>query len=434
MATKYHFNKDTGRTGKCEAKIKCRLGLADSEHFATREEAQAAYEKTMDSKAVSPLKKTTSKEVNNIDRHKFAGDSFGYSELEGKTAAEIRQYVIDTHDKYDGYEEVLKKDIAEQIGLSTIPGFDDGYSVLTSINHHNGAFEVSRDVHVYYPSDNDEEYHYDYPDVSDYYGDGYEDIEGYEYSELEIRGYYNEDSYVTSRYRIPDNFKEDLEGLKEFYKYGRYYRNASNENLPDWASVPEKMIMDEAKHKKFVSENGDKKTSATFFARPKDPSTRIKKLNKIIENDKEIERLQKANRVLLRRSNEAVEKLHEIRDYERSDNKRAFVFEKNPEYRGLSQTDRRRAQDRLENSIDSLNTQYLRNDRKIEAAENITQADKFQAALKIRTINKEYEDESRKYKIGKLSNLYPHSKQSVRDEKAAEWVDTHPDLSVDDLL
>ena len=107
--TKYHFNKDTGRTGKCEAKIKCRLGLSADEHFETREEAQAAYEKTMDSKAVSPLKKTTSKEVKNIDRHKFSGKSFGYPELEGKTAAEIRQYVIDIHDKYDGYEEVLKK-------------------------------------------------------------------------------------------------------------------------------------------------------------------------------------------------------------------------------------------------------------------------------------------------------------------------------------
>ena len=433
MATKYHFNKDTGRTGKCEAKIKCRLGLADSEHFATREEAQAAYEKTMDSKAVSPLKKTTSKEVKNIDRHKFSGKSFGYPELEGKTAAEIRQYVIDIHDKYDGYEEVLKKDIAEQIGLSTVPGFDDDYSVHTSIDHYNGVLEVSRDVHVYYPTDYDEEYHYNDPDVTDYYGDGYEDIEGYTYSELEIRGYYNEDSYVNSRYRIPNNFKEDLEGLKKLYKYDRYYRNASNENLPDWASVPEKMIMDEARNKKFVSQNGDKKTSAPFFTRPKDPSTRINKLNKIIENDKEIERLLKANRALVRRSNEAVEKLHEIRDYERSDNKRAFVFEKNPEYRGLSQTDRRRARNMLESSIDSLNTQYLRNARKIEAAENITKADKEQAASKISEISKEYEDASRAYKIGKLSNLYPHSKQSVRDEKAAEWVDTHPDLSIDDL-
>ena len=57
MATKYHFNKDTGRTGKCEAKIKCRLGLAESEHFETREEAQSAFEKSQD----SPIAKTLSK-------------------------------------------------------------------------------------------------------------------------------------------------------------------------------------------------------------------------------------------------------------------------------------------------------------------------------------------------------------------------------------
>lgn len=54
---KYHFNKDTGRTGKCEAKIQCRLGLSESEHFATKEEAQAAFEKSQD----SPIAKTLSK-------------------------------------------------------------------------------------------------------------------------------------------------------------------------------------------------------------------------------------------------------------------------------------------------------------------------------------------------------------------------------------
>lgn len=49
---KYHFNKDTGRTGKCEAtKQACRLGLSVSEHYETREEAQAAFEKTQDGKS-----------------------------------------------------------------------------------------------------------------------------------------------------------------------------------------------------------------------------------------------------------------------------------------------------------------------------------------------------------------------------------------------
>lgn len=433
--TKYHFNKDTGRTGKCEAKIKCRLGLADSEHFETREEAQAAFEKTMGSKTVnSSLKKNTSK-GENVDTHKFSGSDFGYPELNGKTAAEIRQYVLDIHDQYDGREETLKQDVAEQIGLSNIPGFDDEYRIYTYIDTQQEISGVDRDVNVSY-YDNDDDYGYNSfsePDVSDYYGDGYEDAEGYINSELSVRGYYDEDSYVSSKYKIPENFNDDLEGLRKFNKYNKYHKNASNPNLPDWASVPEEMIMDSARYKKFTSQDDNKRNIKPFFTRPKDPSSRIKKLSKIIENDKEIERLQKANRVLVNRSNEAVEKLHEIRDYERSENKRGFVFEKNPEYRGLSQVNRRRAKDRLENSIDSFNTQYLRNDRRIEAAGNITQAEKNQAAVKIDEITKEYENEVREYKIGKLSNLYPHSKQSVRDKKAIEWVDAHPDLSIDDL-
>lgn len=48
MAKKYHFNKETGRTGICDAKINCRLGLSQDEHFNSREEAQAAFEKTQD--------------------------------------------------------------------------------------------------------------------------------------------------------------------------------------------------------------------------------------------------------------------------------------------------------------------------------------------------------------------------------------------------
>lgn len=432
---KYHFNKDTGRTGKCEAKIKCRLGLAESEHFETREEAQEAFEQTMSAKTVSTSLRKNKSKVENINTHKFPGNSYGHPELEGKTSAEIRQYVIDIHDEYDGRRETLEREIAEQIGLSNIPGFDDGFSVYTHIDYYQGTFNVDRNVSVaYYGNDDDYEYnYYEDPDVSDYYGDGYEDVEGYINSELFVKGYYNDDSYVSSKYQIPANFNEDLEGLRKFDKYNKYYRNASNKNLPDWASVPEEMIMDNAKYKKYTSQDGDKRASKPFFTRPKDPSTRVKKLNKIVENDKEIERLYKANKVLLKRSNDAVAQLHEIRDYENSEDKRGFVFEKNPEYRGLSKTNRKRAKEKLENSIDSFNNQYLRNTRKIEDADNITQADKFQAAFKIRQINKEYEDASRAYKIGKLSNLYPHSKQSVRDEKAAEWVDTHPDLSVDDL-
>ena len=43
----YHFNPETGKTGKCDAEIKCRFADSfDGEppHFATADEARAAYE------------------------------------------------------------------------------------------------------------------------------------------------------------------------------------------------------------------------------------------------------------------------------------------------------------------------------------------------------------------------------------------------------
>lgn len=65
---KYHFNKDTGRTGKCTAKIKCRLGLSMEEHFTTREEASKAYEDSMSSYSLSTLQK----DVKNIENEYLA--------------------------------------------------------------------------------------------------------------------------------------------------------------------------------------------------------------------------------------------------------------------------------------------------------------------------------------------------------------------------
>lgn len=61
MAEKYHINPETGRANQCNAKIKCRFG-ADTKHYASKEEARGAYEKTMKKETVSkPLKKTSAK-------------------------------------------------------------------------------------------------------------------------------------------------------------------------------------------------------------------------------------------------------------------------------------------------------------------------------------------------------------------------------------
>lgn len=64
MTTNYHFNKETGRTGKCDAKIKCRLGLSSEEHFSTKEEAQKGFEKTQEHNTfASSVKKKESSQL-----------------------------------------------------------------------------------------------------------------------------------------------------------------------------------------------------------------------------------------------------------------------------------------------------------------------------------------------------------------------------------
>jgi len=418
---KYHFNKETGRAGKCDAKIQCRLGLDESEHFSTKEEAQSAYEKTMNSQTVQkPLKKPKNRTYD-IDNHVFDTDVIGFGELRGKKASEIRKYINDVHNQHHGKEEKLKEDIAQTIGLDRIPGFND-YGTYVALDR-DGYLIVEQYAAVPYDEDNNIDYSYD--DAYTYLDHDYVNIDEHVDSTLTIAGYYNDDSYTRSRYRVPDEFQDDLEGLKEFDKYEPYHSKASNPELPDWASIPTSITMDDKPKR-----NNNLTNKAV---KPSDPSNRIKKLNKIINNDKEIQRLEKANKVLLKRSNEAVEKLHEIRDYEKSNNKKGFVFDKNPEYRGLSQSGRKRQKTNIENSINRFNNDYLRNDRKIQDAENITQADKSQASVKVQEINKEYDEKSREYKIDKLSDLYPHSNPSVRTNQATSWVDNHPDLSVDDF-
>lgn len=56
---KYHINPETGRPNQCTAKVKCRFG-ADTQHFDSKDEARAGYEKQMAGQAVSgSLKKTS---------------------------------------------------------------------------------------------------------------------------------------------------------------------------------------------------------------------------------------------------------------------------------------------------------------------------------------------------------------------------------------
>lgn len=47
MADRFHFNPETGRTGKCSAEVQCRFGQSADQHGATREDARANYEAQM---------------------------------------------------------------------------------------------------------------------------------------------------------------------------------------------------------------------------------------------------------------------------------------------------------------------------------------------------------------------------------------------------
>jgi hypothetical protein len=51
---KYHINPKTGNPGKCTAKRSCPFGDIDSDHYDSREEAQAAYEKQMSTAVKAP--------------------------------------------------------------------------------------------------------------------------------------------------------------------------------------------------------------------------------------------------------------------------------------------------------------------------------------------------------------------------------------------
>lgn len=53
----FHVNPETGRTGQCSAKIKCKFNLSKEEHFETREEAQKAFESSQGNQIASARKK-----------------------------------------------------------------------------------------------------------------------------------------------------------------------------------------------------------------------------------------------------------------------------------------------------------------------------------------------------------------------------------------
>ena len=63
----WHFNPETGKTGVCQARIKCDFAEdgVNPPHFATEAEARAAYNNTMDDKTIAVVFKKDSKASKN---------------------------------------------------------------------------------------------------------------------------------------------------------------------------------------------------------------------------------------------------------------------------------------------------------------------------------------------------------------------------------
>lgn len=59
---RYHL-KPNGEAGKCVAQISCQYGMPLDEHYGTPEEAQLAYEKSMEDVTFTPISKSNSKKA-----------------------------------------------------------------------------------------------------------------------------------------------------------------------------------------------------------------------------------------------------------------------------------------------------------------------------------------------------------------------------------
>jgi len=105
---KYHFNRDTGKTGLCKAQVQCRLGLTESEHFETREEAQKAFEETQNlSTVVKKQKASTSQNLSGVN-----------VDLSGISQENRKKLVSAWNKHYELLNKVEKGEIEEPLDVS----------------------------------------------------------------------------------------------------------------------------------------------------------------------------------------------------------------------------------------------------------------------------------------------------------------------------
>lgn len=115
MATRYHFNPDTGRVGACQALVSCRFSQSAAQHGATKEEARANYEASMDPQtfantsskpAATPVRKLT--DIAELRSMEMPRGMDGYSEHTGNDlknysleGAEVEWYIGGRHKVLD---------------------------------------------------------------------------------------------------------------------------------------------------------------------------------------------------------------------------------------------------------------------------------------------------------------------------------------------
>lgn len=77
MADRFHFNPESGRTGKCSAQVQCRFGQSEDQHGASREEARANYESQMEPQLFA---NTTSKATGRFSKEQLDSEEAGFEE------------------------------------------------------------------------------------------------------------------------------------------------------------------------------------------------------------------------------------------------------------------------------------------------------------------------------------------------------------------
>ena len=434
--TKYHFNKETGRTGKCEAKIKCRLGLAESEHFATREEAQQAFEKSMSGKDSASIVKKNSR-TKNVDTVRFDfTDKYPYDQdqnLNGRTAAEYRKFVLDSVAKYAYRSEEFTDDIVNKMGIPDWRNSVDDYRYEAKIVD-NDKLELSHFLHdnafglpvggTYEGYDYSQEV-LDNLDLKDFINEDFVNHENFQDIQPYVGGYYNDDQRLVLTYRIPEELQEDAAGVLNGAKYRHIAYIADNPAFPDWAVIPANITLDQDMK---TFDNLDK------LERPHFPSNKVNAIERKLDPHGERERLTKNLENNKKQREEWENKLEEVKrartKHNTTSSSNDYVnLETKVSPENLTRKQRARLQEKIEKRISDIENTYANNTKKLNNIKYDLSDKEIKGLWNTQNnLIEKHNERVRQYTIDKLSRHYPRSDENIRKREAAKWVDTHPDI------